>query len=70
MIFRTGSCLIVGNCDEHIIYFVFQFIKNILLQEKTNISIQNGMKITKKKYIKNKKKNVFLTNDYYNTIPK
>ena len=70
MIFRTGSCLIVGNCEEHIIYFVFQFIKNILKKEKNIISIQNSIKMIKKKYIKIKKKNVFLTNEYYNTIPK
>ena len=70
MIFRTGSCLIVGNCEENIIYFVFNFIKNILVKEKELISIQNTVKIIKKKYIKIKKKSVFVTNDYYITIPK
>jgi hypothetical protein len=70
MIFRTGSCLIVGNCDENIIYFVFDFIKNILLKEKDGILIQNSIQLIKKKYSKIKKKNVFLTNDYFSTIPK
>jgi Fe-S-cluster formation regulator IscX/YfhJ len=29
MIFRTGSCLVVGNCTERILRFVFEFIKQI-----------------------------------------
>jgi len=33
MIFRTGSCLIVGNCSERILMVVFRFIKNILMKE-------------------------------------
>jgi hypothetical protein len=33
MIFRTGSCLIVGNCSESVLMFVFDFVKNILKEE-------------------------------------
>lgn len=39
MIFRTGSCLIVGNCSEKILRFIFEFIKNILIQEYSEIHI-------------------------------
>jgi hypothetical protein len=27
MIFRTGSCLIVGNCSEAILVFIYKFIR-------------------------------------------
>jgi hypothetical protein len=40
MIFRTGSCLIVGNCNEKILKFIFEFIKNILYAEYHNIKIK------------------------------
>jgi hypothetical protein len=33
MIFRTGSVLIVGMCDEHVLRVIYQFIKNILKEE-------------------------------------
>jgi len=33
MIFRTGSVLIVGKCEEDIIYSVYEYIKNILYDE-------------------------------------
>ena len=41
MIFRTGSCLIVGNCTEKILRFVFEFIKNILQNEYEKIVSPN-----------------------------
>ena len=28
MIFRTGSVLIVGNCDENILHIIYQYLKN------------------------------------------
>ena len=33
MIFRTGSVLIVGNCNEKILYVIYNFIKTILEDE-------------------------------------
>lgn len=33
MIFRTGSVLIVGMCDESILYYIYEFLKNILTTE-------------------------------------
>lgn len=37
MIFRTGSVLIVGKCDEYILNEVYVFIKNLLIDEYKNI---------------------------------
>ena len=37
MIFRTGSILIVGKCTKDILYYIYTFIKNIILKEYSNI---------------------------------
>jgi len=55
MIFRTGSILIVGNCDEEIIHIIYNFIINILKKELFNEIITKkieGKKKNKKKYRK------------------
>tara|TARA_B100000963_G_scaffold348556_1_gene356302 strand:- start:29327 stop:30412 length:1086 start_codon:yes stop_codon:yes gene_type:complete len=36
MVFRTGSILIVGNCDENILKIIYNFIVNILITESKN----------------------------------
>lgn len=41
MIFRTGSVLIVGKCEEPIIFKIYDFIKNILEVEYTQIKSSN-----------------------------
>ena len=63
MIFRTGSILIVGRCDEIVLSYVYNFIKDILLKEYSKIRLPNNiiddrtsiidktLKKTKKKYI-------------------
>jgi hypothetical protein len=33
MIFRTGSVLIVGKCDENVLIEIYEFLKNILITE-------------------------------------
>ena len=65
MIFRTGSCLIVGNCSESILMFIFDFIKNILKQEYEKISVASEEPIVKTKKSKLRKKNVTISNNYY-----
>lgn len=40
MIFRTGSVLIVGRCDENVLLIVYEFLKIILNNEYKNISQQ------------------------------
>jgi hypothetical protein len=56
MIFRTGSCLIVGNCRETVLKFVFEFIKKILYEEYVNIFVENEDNTEKIKKTKLRKK--------------
>ena len=64
MIFRTGSGLIVGNCSEKILVFIFNFIKNILIQEYENISVINmDTNVTVKKP-KLRKKTIQISKEY------
>lgn len=57
MIFRTGSILIVGKCNEIVLKIVYEYIKNILLTEYNKIynegSIKKEIKVQKlkKKFI-------------------
>jgi hypothetical protein len=37
MIFRTGSVLIVGKCDENVLIIIYDFLKDILKAEYRNI---------------------------------
>ena len=41
MIFRTGSVLIVGKCDENVLYEVYNYIKDILTREYSKIFVRN-----------------------------
>lgn len=65
MIFRTGSCLIVGNCTKRVLTFVYEFIKQILYNEYHNICVQKVDTETKIKKEKIRKKTIILTHDYY-----
>ena len=38
MIFRTGSVLVFGKCDEDVLHEIYRFIKKILESEYRNIS--------------------------------
>ena len=58
MIFRTGSVLIVGKCNETILNYIYNFIKDLLAKEFLNIAteilpIKNNEKTkkSKKKFI-------------------
>jgi hypothetical protein len=57
MIFRTGSILIVGMCDEMVLYSIYEFLKILLKNEYHKISQKN---INKEQDLlnKNKKKKV------------
>jgi hypothetical protein len=65
MIFRTGSGLIVGNCSDKILFYIFDFIKTLLVNEYSNICVENEEVITKTKIFKIRKRNITLTNEYY-----
>jgi hypothetical protein len=59
MIFRTGSVLIVGKCnDSSVIYQIYDFIKNILTKNYESIYAINNetqdTSVVKKKKIKKK----------------
>jgi len=41
MIFRTGSCLIVGNCSEPILKFVYDFLKQLFTDEYERICVRD-----------------------------
>ena len=56
MIFRTGSILIVGHCNENVLYKVYEFLKVILLTEFQDIYIQAEHPIDNKKKKKKKLK--------------
>lgn len=66
MIFRTGSCLIVGNCNEKVLRFVYKYIVDMLFQEYYNICIQNKEKFIKIKNEKMKKRKFVVDYEYYN----
>ena len=41
MIFRTGSVLIVGKCDENVLFIIYEFLKTILNNEYKQICQKN-----------------------------
>lgn len=68
MIFRTGSILIVGKCNEEMINFVYNFIKNIIITEysdiydKTNVNHNDHKKKSNVLNKKHKKHICYFTN--------
>jgi hypothetical protein len=68
MIFRTGSCLIVGNCSETVLNVVYKFIRKILNDEYSTIYIPNENVDTKIKNTKIRKKTIQVSNDYFNKV--
>ena len=55
MVFRTGSVLIVGKCEKRILIHVYNFIKNILEENYTEI-FQECSTISEQKLNNNKRK--------------
>ena len=52
MVFRTGSILIVGMCDEKVLYDIYEFLKNLLINEFHEINqkvIKEEVKVSKDK---------------------
>ena len=56
MIFRTGSILIVGKCEESTLYHIYDFIKKMLIKEYAKIKTNETIDINKKNIKKNKNK--------------
>ena len=68
MIFRTGSCLVVGNCSEKMIRFIFDFIKKILTDEYEHIFVEHYEDVLKNKKTKTRKKNITCSGKYFQLI--
>jgi TATA-box binding protein (TBP) (component of TFIID and TFIIIB) len=43
MIFRTGSVLIVGKCDENVLFIIYDFLKIVLNNEYINICQKHSL---------------------------
>jgi len=54
MVFRTGSVLIVGRCDENVLMLIYEFLKVILHDEYRNICQRNNKVIDNNKDKKKK----------------
>jgi len=62
MIFRTGSVLIVGNCDENILHIIYNYLKKIIYDEYDKIFIKINNDEKKKSNKKVRKKTILFTN--------
>ena len=62
MIFRTGSVLIVGNCNEEILHIIYEYLKNIIHKEYDNIFIKINKEEKKNANKKIRKKTILFTN--------
>jgi hypothetical protein len=65
MIFRTGSVLIVGMCEEPVLYVIYEFLTGLLKTEFSNIcqnvfGVKHTMLKDKKKKIRRKTINITL----------
>ncbi len=65
MIFRTGSGLIVGNCSDVVLDFIFGYIKRILETEYKQICCLTEKPAIRNKAVKSQKRNVMMTQSYH-----
>lgn len=74
MVFRTGSCLIVGNCTEEVLMFVYEFVKKVLTDEYEKIYVDGGEETPESKKAQKKtklrKRKMMVTPDYFSNIKK
>ena len=74
MVFRTGSCLIVGNCTEEVLMFVYEFVKKVLTDEYKNIYVEGDEETPESKKAQKKtklrKRKMMVTPDYFSNIKK
>ncbi len=72
MIFRTGGCLIVGNCSEEVLRFVYDYVKKILLTEFPNIYISrvvdDSVPTEDKKESKLRKRKIMVSTEYFSAL--
>jgi hypothetical protein len=74
MIFRTGGCLIVGNCSEEILRFVYEFVKMILKAEYQSIFMNGESSLVKgeddEKESKQRKRKITVSSTYFSELKK
>ena len=68
MIFRTGSCLILGNCSEEVIQHIFVFLRRLLQEEYEHIVAPNEQPMNKVKKTKPRKKQLTMSGAYYGVL--
>lgn len=68
MIFRTGNCLIVGNCTKPILLFVYEFVKKVLMDEYEVVHAKQEKQIEKIKKSKPRKRSVYFTKECYENL--
>ena len=60
MIFRTGSVLIVGHCNEDVLQIIYEFIKKILHDEYSEVNEGHIIKGEPKQVVKKIRKYTFI----------
>jgi hypothetical protein len=70
MIFRTGSVLIVGRCDENVLMIIYEYLKIIFINEFKNICQKQVKNDDFKNFsdIKDKKKKIRKKNITVNVV--
>jgi hypothetical protein len=68
MIFRTGSVLIVGNCSETVLVFVYDFLKRLFTEEYSRICIDNLDDEARVKRVKPRRRTVDMTSEYFHEL--
>jgi hypothetical protein len=69
MIFRTGGCLIVGNCSEEILEFVYRFVKKLLTDEYKNICMGKEVQtVAEPKKAKLRKRKIVVSSKYLREV--
>ena len=63
MIFRTGSVLIVGHCDETMLMNIYEYIKKILENEYSHINEGTIQHTEKKNVVKKVRKYTFVIDE-------
>ena len=68
MIFRTGNCLIVGNCTKPILKMVYEFVKKILVEQYQELCAEAETPVVKVKKNKIRKRTFEVTPEYYTIL--
>ena len=64
MIFRTGSVLIVGKCEDDLLFEIYEFLKKMFVDEYLEIYEQNSENDIKKTKVRTKVKKSYTITKY------